>query len=66
MEEITQRNFYALSEGLKEQRSVNSEQDKRIKHLESSLADTQNKLETLLQNFNMFKYKDGVGVTSRG
>ena len=41
MDELTNRNFQALAEGLKEQRSANSMQDAKIKGLESTIAQLQ-------------------------
>ena len=44
MDELTNRNFQALAEALKEQRTTNSEQDKKIKNLEGMVTQLQQQL----------------------
>jgi uncharacterized coiled-coil protein SlyX len=47
MDSLTKRNFNALSEGLKEQRSKNQENFTKIQTLETTVAQLRNDLERL-------------------
>lgn len=66
MDEISKRNFQTLSEGLKQQRSVNSDQDAKIRALEALVVQQQesiNLLRTQIQT--MLVRSTGTGPTSR-
>ena len=60
--EVVQRNFEALSEGLKQQRSDNSRQDAEIVRLKNDIANLQQQLSQMRsQLMGMMK----IGATSR-
>ncbi len=65
MDGLTKRNFLALSEGLKEQREKNSDQDTKIRLLEEQLAQARQDLQILTNRFNvLFAQMKGTGATS--
>ena len=65
MDGLTKRNFLALSEGLKEQRAKNSDQDTKIRLLEEQLAQARQDLQILTNRFNvLFAQMKGTGATS--
>ena len=67
MDELTNRNFQALAEALKEQRSKNSEQDDKIKNLEGMVAQLQSQLGSIEARVTQAFVKSiGTGSTSRG
>jgi len=67
MDELTERNFKALAEGLKEQRTKNSDQDKLITSLQQALAGLQTQM-TALQQSNALQQAQNFngGPTNRG
>jgi len=66
MEEAAKRNFHTLMDGLKQQREINSDQDKKIKELEGKLAALNQSFNALQQQFNSLLVRStGMGPTSR-
>lgn len=67
MDEISKRNFIALSDGLKQQRSTNSSQDTKIVQLEANVAMLQGQIATMQgQIAQLMAVNMGTGPTSRG
>ena len=65
MEEVTRRNFQALSDGLKQQRETNAAQDMSIKHLERLVAAQADRLRKLEIQLAAQMGTTGSGPTAR-
>lgn len=64
MDSLTKRNMNVIVDGLKQQRSVNIEQDEKIKQLEAEL----HAMKTLVNDINARYWTDkannGIGATT--
>lgn len=67
MDELSKRNFRALSDGLKQQRSDNSTQDEKIRQLEANVVTLQQQVALMQgQIAQLMAVNMGTGPTSRG
>jgi hypothetical protein len=66
MDEVSTRNFHKLSEGLKQQRSTNSDQDEKIVKLEEMVAGLTQQVSVLTnQCASLIATRMGTGPTAR-
>jgi len=65
MDEVSKRNFQALSDGLKQQRSVSSDQDTKLGHLEKLVGAQADRLRKLEIQLAVLMGSVGSGPTAR-